>query len=65
MLALIEECVRFARDAGYKKLILWTQSELTVALRIYENAGFKLVGREKHQSWTRNDLVAEPWELKL
>ncbi len=62
---LVAECVRFARDAGYKKMMLWTQSELTAARRIYENAGFKLGGREKHQSWSRKDLVAETWQLKL
>jgi DNA-binding MarR family transcriptional regulator/GNAT superfamily N-acetyltransferase len=62
---LVEECVRFTRQAGYKKIILWTQSELTAARRIYENAGFKLVGEEKHQSWSREDLMAETWELKL
>jgi len=62
---LVEECIRFARDAGYKKIMLWTQSELSAARRIYENAGFKLVGREKHQSWNRKDLIAETWELKL
>jgi DNA-binding MarR family transcriptional regulator/N-acetylglutamate synthase-like GNAT family acetyltransferase len=62
---LVEECVRFAREAGYKKIMLWTQSELTAARRIYEDAGFKLVGEEKHQSWSRKDLVAETWELKL
>jgi GNAT superfamily N-acetyltransferase len=62
---LVAECVRFAGDAGYKKLMLWTQSELTAARRIYENAGFELVGREKHLSWSRKDLVAETWELKL
>jgi DNA-binding MarR family transcriptional regulator/GNAT superfamily N-acetyltransferase len=62
---LVEECVRFAREAGYKKIMLWTQSELTAARRIYEGAGFNLVGEEKHQSWSRKDLVAETWELKL
>jgi DNA-binding MarR family transcriptional regulator/GNAT superfamily N-acetyltransferase len=62
---LVEECVRFAREAGYKKVMLWTQSELAAARRIYQNAGFKLVAEEKHQSWSRKDLVAETWELKL
>lgn len=61
---LVAECVRFARDVGYKKIMLWTQSELTAARRIYQAAGFKLVGEKKHQSWNR-DLVAETWELKL
>jgi DNA-binding MarR family transcriptional regulator/GNAT superfamily N-acetyltransferase len=62
---LVLECVRFARRAGYKRILLWTQSELTAARRIYEGAGFKLVGEEKHASWSRKDLVAETWELKL
>ena len=61
---LVAECVRFARDVGYKKIMLWTQSELTAARRIYGSAGFKVVGEKKHQSWSR-DLVAETWELKL
>jgi DNA-binding MarR family transcriptional regulator/N-acetylglutamate synthase-like GNAT family acetyltransferase len=62
---LVEECVRFAREAGYKKIMLWTQSELLAARRIYEGAGFKLAGEEQHSSWGRKDLVAETWELKL
>jgi DNA-binding MarR family transcriptional regulator/N-acetylglutamate synthase-like GNAT family acetyltransferase len=62
---LVEECVRFARDAGYKKIMLWTQSELAAARRIYQNAGFQLVAEKKHQSWSRKDLVAETWELNL
>jgi DNA-binding MarR family transcriptional regulator/GNAT superfamily N-acetyltransferase len=62
---LVVECVRFARDAGYKKIMLWTQSELTAARGIYQSAGFELVGKEKHQSWSRNHLVAETWELRL
>ena len=62
---LVEECVRFARDAGYKKIMLWTQSELAAARRIYQNADFELVAEKKHQSWSRKDLVAETWELKL
>ncbi len=62
---LVEECVRFAKAAGYRKIMLWTQSELTAARRLYQRAGFELVGEKKHQSWSRNDLVAETWELKL
>jgi DNA-binding MarR family transcriptional regulator/GNAT superfamily N-acetyltransferase len=62
---LVEECVRFARDAGYRKIMLWTQSELASARRIYQTAGFKLVAEQKHQSWSRDNLVAETWELKL
>jgi len=62
---LVEECVHFAREAGYKKIMLWTQSELAAARGIYKGAGFKLVGEEKHDSWTRKNLVAETWELAL
>jgi DNA-binding MarR family transcriptional regulator/GNAT superfamily N-acetyltransferase len=62
---LIEECLRFARQAGYKKMILWTQSELHAARHLYEQAGFRLVHRQRHKSWGRDDLVAETWELKL
>ena len=62
---LVSECVRFAREAGYKKMMLWTQSELTAARAIYQKAGFELVAKKRHQSWSRKDLVAETWELTL
>lgn len=62
---LVEECVRFARDAGYRKVILWTQSELTAARKIYQDTGFHRVAEEKHNSWSRKNLVAETWEVKL
>ena len=62
---LVAECVRFAREAGYKKIKLWTQSELAAARSIYQNAGFDLANEEKHQSWGRKNLIAETWELKL
>jgi DNA-binding MarR family transcriptional regulator/GNAT superfamily N-acetyltransferase len=62
---LIEECVRFARKAGYRKIILWTQSELHAARHLYERAGFKLAGEKRHDSWGRKGLIAETWELKL
>jgi DNA-binding MarR family transcriptional regulator/GNAT superfamily N-acetyltransferase len=62
---LVGECVRFAREAGYKKIMLWTQSELLAARAIYQREGFRLVDQKKHQSWGRRDLVAETWELKL
>lgn len=62
---LVDECVQFAREAGYKKVVLWTQSELLAARGIYQRAGFEKVAEEKHSSWSRKDLVAETWELKL
>jgi hypothetical protein len=45
--------------------MLWTQSELVAARRLYQNAGFALLAQEKHHSWSRDDLVAETWELNL
>jgi DNA-binding MarR family transcriptional regulator/N-acetylglutamate synthase-like GNAT family acetyltransferase len=62
---LVEECVRFARQAGYKKMVLWTQSDLDAARHLYRQAGFKVVDKKRHHSFGRNDLVAETWELKL
>jgi GNAT superfamily N-acetyltransferase len=62
---LVQECVRFARQAGYKKMTLWTQSELNAARRLYEEAGFRLTQKKSHESWGRTDLVAETWDLKL
>ena len=62
---LVEECVRFARQVGYKKIVLWTQSELKAARGIYQYAGFRLVAEERHDSWSRKAMVAETWELKL
>jgi N-acetylglutamate synthase-like GNAT family acetyltransferase len=62
---LVDECKRFARQAGYKKMILWTQSELPAARHIYQEAGFCLVQQKKHHSWGRKDLVSQVWELRL
>lgn len=62
---LVAECVRFARQVGYRKMLLWTQRELGAARHLYEEAGFRLVGEESHKSWGRDDLVAETWERKL
>jgi DNA-binding MarR family transcriptional regulator/N-acetylglutamate synthase-like GNAT family acetyltransferase len=62
---LIEECIRFARRAGYRKITLWTQSELDAARRLYKKAGFTLTAKKSHDSFGRQGLVAETWDLTL
>jgi DNA-binding MarR family transcriptional regulator/GNAT superfamily N-acetyltransferase len=61
---LVDECIRFARQAGYRKMLLWTNSLLRSARRIYQAAGFELVESESHHSFG-HDLVGETWQLKL
>jgi GNAT superfamily N-acetyltransferase len=61
---LVEECVRFGRRVGYRKIVLWTNSVLVAARHIYQKAGFRLVRSEPHHSFGR-DLVGENWELRL
>jgi DNA-binding MarR family transcriptional regulator/GNAT superfamily N-acetyltransferase len=62
--ALTEQCIRFARQAGYSSITLWTQSILVAARGIYQRAGFQRIQEEKHHSFGV-DLVGETWELKL
>lgn len=61
---LIDECIRFARQSGYRKITLWTQSELKAARNLYKRSGFSLAGKKRHHSFGRN-LVAETWILNL
>jgi len=62
--ALTDQCIRFAREKGYRSITLWTQSILVAARDIYRRAGFVRVAEEKHHSFGV-DLVGETWELKL
>ncbi len=61
---LVQECIRFSRDCGYKKLILWTEGKLLAARSIYESAGFAHVKSEPERKFGE-DRVFETWELKL
>jgi DNA-binding MarR family transcriptional regulator/GNAT superfamily N-acetyltransferase len=61
---LVDECVRFARQAGYRKMTLWTQSILHAARHLYKQAGFRVLREEQHHSFGK-DLTAETWELEL
>jgi DNA-binding MarR family transcriptional regulator/GNAT superfamily N-acetyltransferase len=61
---LVEESIRFARQAGYQKMTLWTNSILSAARHIYGQVGFTLVESEPHHSFGQ-DLVGETWELEL
>ncbi len=62
--ALVGECIRFAREAGYRKIVLWTQENLAAARHLYKEAGFERIAQEPHHSFG-HDLVGETWTLEL
>ena len=61
---LVEECIRFSRQKGYRKITLWTNSILSAARHIYEQTGFRLVESEDYHDFGQ-DLTSETWELDL
>jgi GNAT superfamily N-acetyltransferase len=61
---LVEQCLAFARGAGYRRMVLWTNDPLTAAARIYRAAGLRLTGEEPHHSFGV-DLVGQTYELNL
>ena len=61
---LVRECLRFAREAGFRKVLLWTQENLAAARHIYTEAGFERIAQEPHHSFGY-DLVGETWALEL
>lgn len=62
--ALVREAIGFARAAGYRRMVLWTNDILHAARAIYLAEGFRLIAEEKHHSFGR-DLVGQNWELEL
>lgn len=61
---LVEECIRFARHTGYRKITLWTTSILSAARHIYAEAGFRLASEESYHNFGK-DLTTETWDLDL
>ncbi|HTX33760.1 MAG TPA: GNAT family N-acetyltransferase, partial [Bryobacteraceae bacterium] len=61
---LVEECVAFARQAGYRAIVLWTQSILHAAQHIYRKAGFALTHQEQHCEFGI-PLTGQSWELRF
>ncbi|MBO0516008.1 bifunctional helix-turn-helix transcriptional regulator/GNAT family N-acetyltransferase [Streptomyces beijiangensis] len=61
---LVDVVVAFAREVGYRELVLWTNDVLASARRIYQGAGFTLVAEKPHRSYGA-DLVGQDWRLSL
>jgi len=61
---LVDECLAFARAAGYRRITLWTNDVLASARRIYQAAGFTLESEDEHHSFGR-DLVGQQWSRSL
>jgi GNAT superfamily N-acetyltransferase len=61
---LTAQCVRFARQCGYRRITLWTHSVLIPARHIYERAGFRLTSSEPRRNFGQ-DVVSEHWDLAL
>jgi GNAT superfamily N-acetyltransferase len=61
---LVRQCSDFARKAGYRRIVLWTNSVLDTARRIYQDEGYKLISEKPYSNFGK-ELVTQDWELKL
>jgi GNAT superfamily N-acetyltransferase len=61
---LVDTCLDFARERGFKRVRLWTNSVLAAARRVYLNRGFQLIDEQPHHSFGV-DLVGQTYELAL
>lgn len=61
---LVSACIDFARETGYRDLVLWTNDVLTSARRIYQRAGFELIAEKRHRGYG-SPLVGQDWRLAL
>lgn len=62
---LVDECIAFARNRKYRKMVLWTQAHLLAARAIYQSRGFGMTASEPFEGYGRKDLIGETWELRL
>ncbi len=62
--ALVQQCTAFARHAGYRRIVLWTNSVLDAARHIYEREGYYRIGEKSHKSFGKN-LIGQTWQLDL
>lgn len=62
--ALVRQCIEFARDKGYKEIMLWTQAVLDAARRIYARNGFECIATEVHREF-REPVRGETWRMML
>jgi DNA-binding MarR family transcriptional regulator/GNAT superfamily N-acetyltransferase len=61
---LTDECIRFARECGYRRMTLWTHSVLSAARHVYAQVGFRLTSSEPRRSFGQ-DVVSEYWDMSL
>jgi N-acetylglutamate synthase-like GNAT family acetyltransferase len=61
---LVDQCLEFARTAGYERMKLWTNDPLAAARKVYLSRGFRLTQEEQHHSFGA-DLIGQVYELDL